>query len=122
MQHVYTARDTMDAHFLRDLLEQQGIRAVVQGESLESGAFGSLPLSAQSTPTVWVNPEDEAKASEVVAEYRRVDRANADASEKLGPTWTCANCGEKVEQQFTQCWKCGHQKSDAAAVPDDGPH
>lgn len=123
MRHVYTARDTMDAHFLKDLLEQEDIRAVVQGESLESGAFGSLPLSAQSTPTVWVAPEDEGRAVEIVAKYRSVDRANADASEQLGPTWTCPNCGEQVEQQFTECWKCGQPRPESSAdAGGEGPH
>ena len=21
--------------------------------------------------------------------------------------WTCAHCGENLEGQFTECWKCG---------------
>ena len=119
MEHVYSARDEMDAHFVKGLLEQQGIRAVVQGETLESGAFGTLPLSAKSSPSVWVDDGDVAKAAPIVEEYRRVDRANADEDEKGDrtgrATWTCANCGEKVEEQFTQCWKCGHARP---AAPD----
>ena len=37
MQHVYTARDEMDANFVQGLLKQQGIQAVVQGQSLGRG-------------------------------------------------------------------------------------
>jgi hypothetical protein len=21
--------------------------------------------------------------------------------------WTCSDCGEQLEPQFTQCWRCG---------------
>jgi hypothetical protein len=77
MQHVYTARDEMDAHFVKGLLEQEGIEARVLGESL-GGAFGTLPLSARSLPGVYVRDEDVARATPIVDEYRRIDVANAD--------------------------------------------
>ena len=77
MQHVYTARDEMDAHFVKGLLEQEGIEARVLGEALES-AFGTLPLSAKSLPGVYVREEDVARATPIVDEYRRVDLANAE--------------------------------------------
>lgn len=114
----------MDAEFLKDILVQEGLRAVVQGQALESGAFGTLPLSAQSGPTVWVADEDESKAAGIVDEYRRVDRASADDASVARSTWKCANCGEQVESQFTQCWKCGHQRPAEGTVvePVDGPH
>jgi len=110
MQHVYTARDEMDANFVKGLLNQQGIQAIVQGQSLGE-VWGSLPLSAESLPTVWVPDGDLARAMPVVEEYRRTDEANAvDDAERPRSTWTCPNCGEKVEEQFTQCWKCGHNR------------
>jgi DNA-directed RNA polymerase subunit RPC12/RpoP len=27
--------------------------------------------------------------------------------ETLDKPWQCPSCGEKIEAQFTQCWKCG---------------
>ena len=110
MQHVYTARDEMDASFVQGLLRQAGIEAVVQGEAL-GGVWGTLPLSAESLPSVWVPEADVDRARPVVEEYRRTDEANAaDDAERPRATWTCPNCGEKVEEQFTQCWKCGHNR------------
>ena len=111
MQHVYTARDEMDATFVQGLLRQQGIEAIVQGQALGT-AWGTLPLSAESLPTVWVPEADVERARPIVEEYRRTDQANAvDAAvEAPRATWTCPNCGEKVEDQFTQCWKCGHTR------------
>ena len=118
MQHVYTARDEMDANFVKGLLEQRGIQAVVQGQALGE-VWGNLPLSAASTPTVWVPEADVERARPLVEEYRRTDEANAvDDAERLRTTWACPNCGEKVEDQFTQCWKCGHNRptGDGGAV------
>ena len=111
MQHVYTARDAMDAHFVRGLLEQAGLKAVVQGESLQE-TWGGLSVSDENLPTVWVDDADAAKATPIVQEYREKDRANAEDAVADAPraTWTCANCGEGIETQFDRCWKCGHPR------------
>lgn len=121
MQHVYAARDAMDAHFVKGLLEQEGIEAIVQGEALQQ-AWSNLPLSADSLPSVFVvNDADLARAAPIIEEYRRRDQADArpgiDATEVASdhPRWKCAHCGELVEEQFTHCWHCGHAK------PQDEP-
>jgi hypothetical protein len=33
--------------------------------------------------------------------------------------WTCAKCGEKIEDQFDSCWRCSSLKgaTDATAAP-----
>ncbi len=125
MRHVYTGRDEMDAHFVKGLLEQEGIAAVVTGENLEA-VWSTLPLSATSPPGVYVPDEDEERAALIVRDYRQVDRTNAEPGVEDAPraTWKCANCGEAVEEQFTECWKCGHARPGDAAVvnPIDGPH
>ena len=116
MEHVYTGRDEMDAQFVQGLLEQAGIEAVVQGGTL-THAWGTLPLSAESTPAVFVvNDADAARAAPIIEEYRRRDQADAKvgvgatevAAER--PKWKCPNCGEMVEEQFTDCWQCGHAR------------
>ena len=122
MQHLYTARDAMDANFLRGLLEQEGIRAVVQGEALQE-TWGNLNLTQESLPSVWVDDADAAKAGPIVEEYRRRDAANADASDEEvdraaagRPTWACPNCGRPNERQFTACWHCGHDQPGQPAL------
>jgi hypothetical protein len=113
MQHVYTARDALDANFLKGLLEQEGIDSVVQGEPLQE-TWGSLPLSDESLPSVWVSEQDVPKALPIVEDYKRRDQADAAVEElRPRPTWACPNCGEKVEEQFTQCWHCGHGRPGA---------
>lgn len=125
MRHVYTGRDDMDAHFVKGLLEQEGIAAVVAGENLEA-TWSTLPLSNTSLPSVYVPEGDEERALAIVREYEEVDRANAEETHEDAPraTWKCPNCGEAVEEQFTECWSCGHSRPASAPTvnPVDGPH
>ena len=40
-----------------------------------------------------------------------IDEANADDdAQRPRATWTCPQCAERVEDQFAQCWKCGHMR------------
>jgi hypothetical protein len=125
MRHVYTGRDEMDAHFVKGLLEQEGIEAVVTGENLEA-TWSTLPLSDKSLPGVWVQDGDVERALVIVKDYAQVDAVNADddLEDAPRPTWKCANCGEAVEEQFSECWNCGHSRPAAAPVvdPGEGPH
>jgi len=122
MRHVYNARDSMDANLLRGLLAQEEIRAVVQGEALEE-TWGDLNLSPEALPSVWVDDADVERALPIVDEYRKRDASDADvpdeaveAAADARPKWLCHNCGQKVEEQFTQCWHCGHQRQPGASV------
>ena len=117
MRHIYTARDAMDANFLRGLLEQEGIKAVVQGEALQE-TWGNLNLTPESLPTVWVDDVDVTRAEPVVEEYRKVDKANADRNDDVveesssaSGGWVCGNCGRKNEPQFDRCWHCTHARN-----------
>lgn len=125
MRHVYTGRDEMDAHFVKGLLEQEGIEAVVTGENLEA-TWSTLPLSDKSLPGVWVQDGDVDRALVIVKDYAQVDAVNADddVEDAPRPTWKCANCGEAVEEQFSECWNCGHSRPATAPVvdPGEGPH
>ncbi len=101
MVKLYTARDAMEARFLGGLLEQAGIPMTLQGELL-SAARGELPLTQETLPSVWVRSEDLDRAKEVLASYK-------DGARPLPPQgadWTCPNCGQECEGQFTQCWQC----------------
>jgi hypothetical protein len=99
MKQVYVARSVTDAHFVRGVLEAEGIAAAVRGEFLASG-IGELPADVCS---VWVlDAALAARAGQVLEEVWRGQRAARSA----GP-WSCPGCGERLEGQFTDCWRCG---------------
>ena len=99
MKRIFSSFDRIAVHHARNLLEAEGIRAEVRREMLSS-AMGELP-PAECQTELWVlRGEDAARAEEVL---RRPP--------VTGPDWSCAECGEVSGAQFTQCWKCGANRS-----------
>jgi hypothetical protein len=96
VKRVFSSFNLQAAHHSRNLLEAEGIRAVVKNELLSS-AMGELP-PAECQIEVWVLRGEDADRAESILK--------ASSSPKSGPAWTCA-CGERCEAQFTQCWSCG---------------
>ena len=97
MKRVYSSFNRVAVHHAKNLLDAEGIRAVVRNEFLSS-AMGELP-PAECQAEVWVLREEDAARADVVLK-------NA-FSAKPGPPWKCSSCGESCEGQFTQCWRCG---------------
>jgi hypothetical protein len=62
---IYRPETSVQAHLLRDQLEQAGIAARVDGEFLQ-GAMGGLPLGWSAAPRVLVAESDAAAARKVL--------------------------------------------------------
>ena len=69
MTKVFVAHDPVEAHFVKGLLEREGIAAEVHGEAL----FNLRPrigIESGSLPTIWVSEDEQLeRAREVVAKY-----------------------------------------------------
>jgi hypothetical protein len=61
MRKVFVAENPAQAHLVAGLLEEEGIRAVVEGEML-TGARFAIGMDASTLPTVFVNDEDAVRA------------------------------------------------------------
>ena len=109
MQRIFGARDSIEAAFVKGLLETEDIRAVVQGSALDA-ARGDIPYTPAALPSVWVNEPDVEQATQIVDEYRR----GGPAATQPQTDWICPKCGEILEGQFTTCWNCGTEKPAAA--------
>ncbi len=71
MKQVFVARDPVEAHLVKGLLESSGIRAEVRGEALW-GTRGETPLASDTLPTVWVFDDLQVpEALQLVAEYSK---------------------------------------------------
>jgi len=100
MKRVFSSFNLQAAHHSRNLLEAEGIRAVVRNEILSS-AMGELP-PAECQVEVWVLREsDVERANQILRSPRARDE----------PPWKCPSCAESIEGQFTQCWRCGAFRS-----------
>ena len=71
MNRVFVAHDPIEAHFVKNLLERDGIAAEVRGEAL----FGLRPeigIASDTLPAVWIIKDAQLKrALEFVANYER---------------------------------------------------
>jgi hypothetical protein len=92
---VFSSFDRLAAHHTRNLLEAAGIRAEVRNEVLAS-AMGELP-PAECQVEVWVMDP---------AEAARAERLLREDAPPAGAAWTCPACGERLEPQFSACWRC----------------
>lgn len=93
MKRIYSSHNLIAVHHARNVLEAEGIRAVVKNEMLSS-AMGELP-PMECQGELWVPAADAERAE-------RILRAPPE-----GSPWKCPSCGESQEPQFTQCWHCG---------------
>jgi hypothetical protein len=80
----------------RNVLIAAGIDSELRNQYL-AGALGDLPM-LETWPQLWVEDDLESAA------LRALERA---ATAPAGANWTCPDCGEQLEPQFTTCWKCG---------------
>jgi hypothetical protein len=96
VRRVFSSHDLLAAHHAKNLLVASGIRAEVRNERLAS-AMGELP-PAECQAEVWV-AED--------ADVARAEQLLREGVTAQGEPWTCPSCGERLEPQFTQCWRCG---------------
>lgn len=103
MKRLYAAANLAEAYLLLHHLAAVGIEARVLNEHAQGG-LGELPFT-HAYPEIWIlEPEQEARARAVVAEFERGPAASA-------PT-RCAHCGESNPAGFELCWNCSKPLDD----------
>lgn len=101
MRKIFTAGNPTEAELVRGILEAAGIAAEVRGADLWM-ARGEVPLTPDTAPAVWI--EDDARAEEARALLAGLHK---DSPAVRSAAWTCPQCGEASEPQFTECWRRG---------------
>jgi hypothetical protein len=96
MKRVFRASTLLQVAHARNVLIAAGIDSELRNQYL-AGAMGDLPM-LETWPQLWVEDDLEKAA------LRALEKAAAAPS---GAPWTCSQCGEKLEPQFTTCWRCG---------------
>ncbi len=101
MKLVFDHIDFTIVGHLQSLLEAEGIPTELRHEGGIATA-GAVPLT-EVYPELWVvNNSDEARAREIIRNFR----AEAEAA-PAAADWTCPVCKEHVEGVFSECWNCG---------------
>lgn len=105
MRRIYGSHDALLVGYLADLLRDQGIGCLVKNAYL-AGASGELP-PIECWPEIWVaDDRDAVQALRVIEAYLAAPR-------EPGEAWVCPECGERLEGQFTGCWRCGYVQAGA---------
>ena len=97
LERVLTVADPLIAGHIETILGERGINCLVRNRHLTGGAGEIPPLEAW--PEIWVDAED------VDAARRLIDEVLEPAGPAPAP-WVCPDCGERIEGQFAQCWRC----------------
>jgi hypothetical protein len=96
VKRVFRAASLIQVAHARNVLLTAGIQSELRNQYL-AGAMGDLPM-LETWPQLFVDDSDEQVA------LRALARA---ATAPGGAPWTCHDCGEVLEPQFTSCWRCG---------------
>ncbi len=97
MRPVFYAKNPIEAHIVRQFLEQAGLFAQVNGEMQND-------LGVQ--PTVWVNNGDFPFAEALLIRYeeQRLSRSEEEP-------WNCPRCDSENPPTFDVCWSCEESSS-----------
>lgn len=96
MKRVFRAASLLQVAHARNVLIAAGIDSELRNQYL-AGALGDLPM-LETWPQLWVADSLESAALRALQ--------NAEAA-PTGAPWTCTQCGEQLEPQFSTCWRCG---------------
>jgi Putative prokaryotic signal transducing protein len=99
MKRIYRAASLLQVAHARNVLIAAGIHCEIRNLYL-AGAAGDLPMM-ETWPQLYVEEHDERAA------LRALNSASRPSSEA---PWTCEECDERLEAQFTACWRCGHER------------
>jgi predicted RNA-binding Zn-ribbon protein involved in translation (DUF1610 family) len=99
MRQVHTADNPSEAHFVKGLLEAKGIAARVRYEDM----IGDYP-------SVWVSAGADFELAQKIVLALSREQAIVEAQSE---PWCCPKCGEHIEAQFTECWRCETSRSQA---------
>jgi hypothetical protein len=96
MKKLFSSAQSTELELFRNILADAGIVAEVR-----NGDVTVFPPPVDEE--LWVSDEDYPRAAELLTAWERPDRIASEA-------WTCPRCGERVEAQFSSCWKCGTER------------
>lgn len=106
---IETTKFAHIAEYHASVLRAEGINAYVPGSLTADGFAMSQRLLGTLGNDVHVARRDEARARQIVAELQEKHGHG-------GPPWTCASCGESIDEQFAACWKCSTPRAAEAGA------
>ena len=92
MKKLFSSPQSAEVDLVKNMLADAGILCEVR-----NGDVSQIVPAAPFYEELWIQDEDFAKGADLVNSFRR-------PSSPTPGTWTCSECGEVVEAQFSSCW------------------
>jgi hypothetical protein len=102
MKKVFTTKDPLMIGHLKNVLATFDIKCITKNYELSSAA-GELP-PIECWPELWVVDDHRQTEAEAIL------RKTLAPLESVKRSWLCIGCGEEIEGQFSECWKCGRSR------------
>lgn len=102
MKLIFNSIDLVRVNELKGILETAGI-ACFLGNEASTKLAGGVPIG-ETFAELWI--EDESQFDEALQIKQDWESPQADK----GTPWICPKDGEKLDPQFTSCWKCGTKR------------
>lgn len=106
MKLLYASDNWLLIHQLKDELEHVGIICILKNYYLRGG-MGEIPPN-ECCPECWIINDNQFDDAKKILE----DILLTFTKKPHGKSWQCTHCGEKMDPQFTACWKCGTVRQD----------
>lgn len=97
MRKIHTAESLIQIAHLRNVLQAAGISCQIRNDRL-MGVMGEIPF-VDCWPELWVDNESDILRARGLIDLELQARPAASS-------WTCPSCGETLEGQFSECWRC----------------
>ena len=113
MKKVYTTKDPLMIGHLKNVLATFNIKCITKNYELSSAA-GELP-PIECWPELWVLDDERHAEAEAILKKTLAPLKSVKKS------WHCDGCGEEIEGQFSECWKCGRSRVQEAEHLEASP-
>jgi rubrerythrin len=115
---VMTFNQSFEAQLAKNLLENEGIEALMAGEHTSDVLFGNPGLGDQIV--LQVREEDAKRAAGILAEVAAAKlEDNWEDEAESGDVWVCSICGEPISNLLSVCYSCQTPREGIRTAP---PH
>jgi hypothetical protein len=98
MKNLYVSQSLIDVESRKELLDQAEIPCTIKNQ--RSAMLGGEIPFVEVFPELWVLQDDDfERAQKLLQDWE-------EAKPIATTSWTCSNCGEFHQKEFTTCWKC----------------
>ena len=101
MKLIYTHPNRLIVENIKNILENEGLKVILQNQYAAGGVGELAPIDAW--PEVWLERDRDVERAQ-----KLIDQVLAHNNED---SWVCKECGEENAGSFEVCWKCSADRT-----------